>query len=97
MKVKDALKRFRREFQLKQVEVAKILGIRPQSYQLYEYGKVSPSIPIILKLTDTFNISTDYLLGRSDNPRDLPVDSELIEAIRACQKAISPVWEKCAV
>ena len=53
MKVKDALKRFRREFQLKQVEVAKILGIRPQSYQLYEYGKVSPSIPIILKLADT--------------------------------------------
>ena len=27
MKVKDALKRFRREFQLKQVEVAKILGV----------------------------------------------------------------------
>lgn len=97
MKVKDALKRFRKEFQLKQSEVAKILGIRPQSYQLYEYGKVSPSTTAILKLAERYNISTDYLLGRSDNPRDLPVDSELIEAIRACQKAISPVWEKCAV
>ena len=29
MKVKDALKRFRRDFQLKQSEVSKILGIRP--------------------------------------------------------------------
>lgn len=97
MKVKDALRRFRKHFQLTQSEVAKILGIRPQSYQMYEYGKVIPSIPIILKLADRFNISTEYLLGRSDNPRALPVDSELIEAIRACQKAISPVLEKCEV
>ena len=66
MKVNEALKRFRKKFNLKQQDVANFLGINIKTYQLYEYGKVNIPVNSVIKLADKFNISTDYLLGRTD-------------------------------
>ena len=63
----DALKRFRKDFNLTQKQAASAAGILQQAYQKYEYGRV-PSAEVLVKLADTFNVSTDYLLGRTDNP-----------------------------
>lgn len=67
----EALKRFRREFNLTQKQVADAAKIFPQAYQVYEYGR-EPSISILHKLADAYNVSIDYLVGRSDNPARLP-------------------------
>lgn len=74
--VAEALYRFRREFNLKQKDVATLLGITNQAYQCYEYGKAVPSTISILKLAKAFSVTTDYVLGLSDEPRPVKHDNE---------------------
>lgn len=50
-----------------QKDIAKNVGISLRSYQYYERGERSPDAETLSKLADYFNVSTDYLLGRSDN------------------------------
>ena len=64
-----ALRKFRAEYKLSQTEVAKALNMAPQSYFKYESDMVVPSADVIMRLADAYNVSTDYLLGRSDFPR----------------------------
>ena len=64
----DRLKELRKSQNKTQVEVARFLEIRETSYQYYEYGKREPNHEITMKIADYFDVSTDYLLGRSDNP-----------------------------
>ncbi|MCL2853538.1 MAG: helix-turn-helix domain-containing protein [Defluviitaleaceae bacterium] len=49
--------------------MAEYLGIVERAYQMYEYGKREPNHETTIKLADFFEVSTDYLLGRSDNPK----------------------------
>ena len=62
------LKNLRVSKNLTQKEIADNIGITEQSYQRYEYGKVVPSAIKLYELADYFDVSTDYLLGRTDNP-----------------------------
>lgn len=41
-------------------------------YQRYEYGTRLPSFHQLIALADCFDVSLDYLVGRSDDPRRLP-------------------------
>lgn len=63
----EALKRFRKKFKLTQQNVADLLNISQQNYYYYE-SKGTLSADAVVKLADSYNVSTDYLLGRSDNP-----------------------------
>lgn len=58
------LKELRKKKGASQEDAAKALGITLRTYQNYEYGQREPNIEMILKLSDYFNVSTDYLLGR---------------------------------
>lgn len=89
MTIAESLKRFRREFGLKQKDVAETLGIKQPTYQVYE-AKSVPSAAIIIKLADAYDVSADYLLGRTDEPRPPKLDAkslDLIRAMRAFQDA----------
>ena len=86
--IATSLKRFRKQFGLNQKDVAAVLGITIQAYQNYEYGKGSPSSVGIFKLADAYDVSTDYLLGRSDEPRPVPADKIMIEKIASCRNSI---------
>ena len=63
----ESLKRFRNEFNLTQQQVVDSIGILKQAYQRYEYGR-DPAISVLCKIANVYNISLDYLVGRSDNP-----------------------------
>lgn len=52
---------------LKQTEVAEILGIQQTVYSRYERGFRTIPVEYIIKLADLYHTSTDYLLGRTDN------------------------------
>lgn len=65
----DGLKRFRVHFKLTQRQAAEIAGSAERVYQSYEYGKVVPTATVLLALADYFDVSLDYLVGRSDDPR----------------------------
>ena len=84
MTIAESLKRFRKEFNLSQKQVAQTLGIKQPSYQIYE-AKTKPSAEVIIKLADAYDVSTDYLLGRSDEPRPPKFDEKTINLIRAMQ------------
>lgn len=68
MDIPEALKRFRKAYRVTQKDAASILGITDRMYQRYEYGKYEPSISGLIALADHYDISLDYLCGRSDNP-----------------------------
>jgi len=64
----ERLKNLRIQTNSKQTDIADILGVQPRTIRFYESGDREPNIDSINKLADFFNVSTDYLLGRSDNP-----------------------------
>lgn len=44
------------------------LGVSDEAVRLLERGKRSPSFEVLCSLADYFNVSLDYLTGRSDDP-----------------------------
>lgn len=62
-------KELRKSKNLAQVKMASFLECTEQHYQRLEYGKVTPNANMVIKLANYFNVSTDYLLGVSDNPK----------------------------
>ena len=68
MTLAEALKRFRKEQKVTQKQAAKGAGVAERLYQSYEYGKVIPTATVIIALADSFDVSLDYLVGRSDVP-----------------------------
>ncbi len=52
---------------LKQEDVAKILKITTQAYGMYENKKRSLPIESLIILCKFYNVSSDYILGLSDN------------------------------
>lgn len=69
MTIAESLKRFRKEFGITQRETAAAAGIVTEAYQKYEYGKNIPLATVLIKLADAYNVSVDYLLGRTDTPK----------------------------
>lgn len=61
-------KKVRTERNLTQKQTAEGIGVTEQAYQRYEYGKVVPSATVLIALADFFDVSLDYLCGRSDIP-----------------------------
>ncbi len=66
-KFSQRLKELRRERGLTQQGIAGLLNIKQQSYIRYEYGTGEPSLNTLIKLTQIFEVTADYLLGISDD------------------------------
>lgn len=64
------LKSLRKEKKLTQAKLANILGVSQQSIAFYENDKREPEIKILKKIADYFDVSVDYLLGRSNYKND---------------------------
>lgn len=62
----DRLRKLRKEKGIQIVEVAEYLGISRQGYGNYENGMREPSMTMLVKLADFYEVSTDYLLGREE-------------------------------
>ena len=67
----ERLKELRSENNYTQRHMANYLNITDTAYQNYEYGKRDMNIKTLTALADYFNVSIDYLVGRSDNPTRL--------------------------
>ncbi|EMG32451.1 helix-turn-helix domain-containing protein [Streptococcus oralis] len=71
----ERLKKLRKEGKLTQKDIATFLNISQPAYQQFESGKKKMNLETMEKLADYFNVSTDYLLGKTDIPDpDLEVD-----------------------
>ena len=56
------------ERNLLQKDIAKALNLSLRSYQRYESGEREPTVSALTAMADYFNVSLDYLTGRSDEP-----------------------------
>lgn len=72
----NRIKNLREEMNMKQEELAKVLSISPSAVGMYERDEREPNDEITLKLAEYFNVSTDYLLGKTDirNPEKIDTD-----------------------
>lgn len=60
------LKELRKESNKTQKELADYLNIKQNTYSQYENGQRQVPIEVLLRLADYFEVSVDYLLGRTD-------------------------------
>lgn len=64
----EHLKSIRSSHNITQKELAISIGISERGIQHYELNERKPTYDILIALADYFNISIDYLVGRTDNP-----------------------------
>ena len=60
----ENIKRMRMSRGMNQVEFAKLVGVTKQCVSNWENDNVIPSIEMLVKIADVFNVRTDHLLGR---------------------------------
>ena len=68
MTLPEALKRVRKLRGASQSLTASAASISTTQYQNYEYGKSEPTSGVLIALADFFDVSLDYLVGRSNDP-----------------------------
>ena len=71
MTIYQRLKDVREDHDLSQKEIAQILGIQQTHYSRYELGKQMMGVDKYIVLAKFYNVSVDYLLGITDQPRTL--------------------------
>ena len=63
------IKLLREKAKLSQAKLATALGdVKQPVLARYELGSIMPSYPVLVKIANYFDVSADYLLGRTDNP-----------------------------
>lgn len=62
----ENVKKLRTARGLNQVEFAKLLGVSKQCVSNWENDNIMPSIEMLVKIADLFNVTVDYVLGRND-------------------------------
>ncbi len=63
------LKEIRKAKGISQLKMAMDLNTNQNTISRYETGEREPGITELIRIADYFNISVDYLLERTDNPR----------------------------
>lgn len=66
----NKIKDLREDKDLTQLQLSKILNIARTTLNSYELEKAEPSFEILYKLSDFFDVTIDYLLGRTNNPKN---------------------------
>lgn len=62
------LRSLRKSRDLRREDVASAIGVTPRAITFFETGDKNPTLETAIKLADFFNVSLDYLVGRSDDP-----------------------------
>lgn len=65
------IKYLRQSRALSQVQLADKLGVKKQSISNWENDNIRPSVEMLEKIADFFDVSTDYLLGREEKGKGL--------------------------
>ena len=80
----NRIKELRKAEKMKQTELCAILGVSQSALSSWENGKFQPDDTAWKQLANIFNVSLDYLMGRSDIKKEptTPQDDELSNLIK---------------
>ena len=67
--VAERIRSLRESARLSQVKMGEIVGARQSSLNRYEQDQSSPSYETLVRYADFFDVSLDYILGRTDDPQ----------------------------
>jgi len=90
--ISKKLKELREEKGYLQKFVADKIGVRSNTLSGYENGTRSPDPEMILKLAELYDVSTDYLLGRTSN-RNSKTEDDIDEELKELLSEMN-VWYK---
>ena len=68
----NRLRDLREDNDLKQKQLADLLQVHQTTYSDYELGRLNIPVAALHKLADFYNVSIDYLLGRTDVKEPYP-------------------------
>lgn len=63
------IRNLREDRDYKQRELAQLLNVSQNTYSQYENGVIELTAENLMKLADFYDVSIDYLLGRTSNPK----------------------------
>lgn len=63
------LRALREDRDLRQRDLAAMLNVSQNTYSQYENGVIALTDQVLLKLADFYEVSVDYLMDRTDNPK----------------------------
>ena len=101
--VGDRLRTLRESVQVSQSRMAKTFGIGQSSVFRYESGSASPPLEVLIKYADYFDVSMDYIFGRTDDPHGTSYENkpkieksypEMDKFIEMCFDPASPLNER---
>lgn len=84
------IKELRRSLGLNQVEFGRLINVTKQCVSNWENGNIQPSIDMVIKISKTFSVSADYILGLS-NEQTLDVSGLTNEQILHIQHIINDI------
>jgi len=76
------LTELRKQGKLSQDALAKKVGVHPNVIGRYERGEAKPTIEVATKMADVFEVSVDYLVGKTD----LLIDQNILDQLITIQK-----------
>ena len=65
----EHLRCIRKSKKATQKQVATAINVSERNYQDWEYGNTKPTFDTLIALANFFDVSLDYLVGRSDDPK----------------------------
>jgi transcriptional regulator with XRE-family HTH domain len=82
MNTGSIIRRLRKEKRLSQNDLAKLLHVSQATVTSWETGKADPSSSALNALANCFNVSTDYLLGRTDKRQSAENEPDHVDIAR---------------
>ena len=95
----NILKQLRTDKGLTIAKAAEIFDVASRTYSSYELEEREPNLSLLQKFADYYNVSTDYLLGRTDVKavNTLAEDEPTEEEIKELEDQISEAYEKMSI
>ena len=85
--MRNRIRDLREDMDLRQIDVTNATGIDQKTLSNYETGKTNPDSYALIRLADFFNVSIDYLVGRTDI--NILSKTDIVDEITKIQKQLS--------
>ena len=78
----NRISNLRKQANLSQNDLGKIIGVAQNTLSQWENGLREPDFDSVIKISEYFNVSTDYLLGKEeDTPDELIVLNRIVRKL----------------
>ena len=78
MLIGEKIKELRKNSKITQEQLGNAIGVSKMAISYFEKGKKSPGRESLEKIADYFDVTTDYLLGRSEDPELNEEDDKVV-------------------